>query len=292
MKSRRSLNGLGHVHRFLAGHGVGHEEFLLGLEQGDDAIQFLHQFVVDLQAAGGIVDDHVVPVVLGELAAVLGDLHRIAQALVVHGDAQGLADGLELVDGGGAVHVAGHHQGILLAGGAQVQGQLAAGRGLARTLQAHHQDLERRGALEQRLFGLAAQQVHQFVVQDLDHHLARGQGLEHVGPDRLFLDGIDEVLDGLEVHVGGEQSHPDFPEGLGHVLFGQLGLAAQALENAFELIGKLFEHGFKDKKYGGGRLGQRTARWAVSRQQANGANSERCRPLQIRRGVLSRFQAS
>ena len=82
------------------------------------------------------------------LHPVLGDVHRVGLgALVVDGHAQLLAQGLELVDGRRTVDVARHH-GRALALGEQELGQLAAGRGLARALQAHHHDDRRRAGRE------------------------------------------------------------------------------------------------------------------------------------------------
>ena len=166
----------------------------------------------------------------------------LALALVVDGDVQGFADYLELFDGGGTVDVAGYQQGLLPEVRAQVEGQLAAGGGLARALQAHHQDLEGRGALERRLLGLAAEQGHQLVVEDLDHHLARGDRAEDVLAEGLFLDVVDEGLDDLEVHVGIEQRAADLAQSLGDVLLGQAGLTADAADRFVELGAEILEH--------------------------------------------------
>ena len=83
------------------------------------------------------------PLSAGPLHAVLGDVHRVGLgALVVDRHAQLLAQGLELVDGRRAVDVAGHQRRALALGEEEL-GQLAAGRGLARALQAHHHDHRR-----------------------------------------------------------------------------------------------------------------------------------------------------
>ena len=63
------------------------------------------------------------------------------------------------------------------------------------------------GGWSANCFGLLPppQQDDQFVVDDLDNLLSRGQTLEHVVPDRLLLDFLDETPGYLEVYVGFQQ---------------------------------------------------------------------------------------
>ena len=51
---------LGDADRFLAGHGVGHEQDLGRIDLVLDVDELLHHRLVDLQAAGGVDDDRVV----------------------------------------------------------------------------------------------------------------------------------------------------------------------------------------------------------------------------------------
>ena len=63
--------GLRGDHRVLADHGVDHEQDLVGADRVPDVGGLLHQLGVDAQPAGGVDDDHVVQLGLGELDRVL-----------------------------------------------------------------------------------------------------------------------------------------------------------------------------------------------------------------------------
>ncbi len=61
----------GRVDRVLAGHGVGDEENLAGVEQLFQPLHLAHQLFVDVQAAGGIDDERVAAHVAGLAAGLL-----------------------------------------------------------------------------------------------------------------------------------------------------------------------------------------------------------------------------
>ena len=101
---------LGHADRFLASHGVGHEQDLGRLHAVADIDQLLHQAVVDLEAAGGVDDDRVVAALAGIAQRVGGDVDRVlAGAFLIDGNADLLAQRLQLVDGGRAIDIGGDH---------------------------------------------------------------------------------------------------------------------------------------------------------------------------------------
>ena len=84
----------GHVDRVLAGHGVEHQQDVVRLDRVADAHQLVHELLVDVQAAGGVDDEHVAPLAPRPLHPVLGDVHRVGLgALVVDRHAQLLAQG-------------------------------------------------------------------------------------------------------------------------------------------------------------------------------------------------------
>ena len=71
-----------------------------------DVFKLLHQRFVDVQAAGGIDDDHIVSVVRDGIRACLAhDFHRIALTHLKDGHVHLRAHHLQLLDGGGAVNV-------------------------------------------------------------------------------------------------------------------------------------------------------------------------------------------
>ena len=86
---------------------------------------------------------------------------------------------------------------------------LRAGRGLARALQADHQHDPGRRAGQRQIARLAAEQLDQAVVDDLDHHLAGRDAAQHLLADRALADPGDEVLDHRQRDVGLEQRHPN-----------------------------------------------------------------------------------
>ena len=63
--AQRLVKGSGGVHRILAGHGVHHQQDLVGMDGGLDALQLVHQGLVHMEPAGGVQEDHVVAVVPG-----------------------------------------------------------------------------------------------------------------------------------------------------------------------------------------------------------------------------------
>jgi hypothetical protein len=67
----------------------------------------------------------------------------------------------------------------------------------------------------------AAEQLDQLGVHDLHDLLGRRQRRQHVLPDRLFLDAIDEGADDLEVDVGLQERHAHLAERLLDVVLGQ-----------------------------------------------------------------------
>ena len=82
----------------------------------------------------------------------------------------------------------------------------------------------------------AAHQGAQFVVDQLDHLLRGGQALQDVGADGLVGDGLDKILDHLEVDVGLQQRQAHLAHGLPDVAFGQASLGAQLFENVIEFV--------------------------------------------------------
>ena len=61
----RLWNSSADLHRVLSGHGVGHEQDLDRVEQLFQLLQLGHEIIVDVQAAGGIHQQHVAPGVGG-----------------------------------------------------------------------------------------------------------------------------------------------------------------------------------------------------------------------------------
>ena len=95
-----------HVHDVLACHRVDDHEDLVGLDGALDRLGFLHHLVIDVQAARRVDDDNVAQVVDGILHAFLRDGNRVLPVATVDAHPHLVAERLELIGGGGAVHVA------------------------------------------------------------------------------------------------------------------------------------------------------------------------------------------
>jgi hypothetical protein len=200
-----------------------------------DLRELLHQLLVDVEAAGGVDDQDVATVGARLVERPLGDVDRVAAgALLVHGRAGLLADLHELIDRRGPVDVAGRDGDVELVLLAQVPGELAGGGGLARALEAGHQDHRRLLAREDEVAPRSAHQLRELVVDELHHLLAGVERVEDVGPERALLDGCRELLDDLEVDVGLEQREPDLAHGLVDVVLGELAARADVAEGGLE----------------------------------------------------------
>jgi hypothetical protein len=146
----------------------------------------------------------------------------------------------ELVDGGGAVEVAGDEQrpaAFLF----QAVGELGGSRRLARAVQSTDQDAGGRVEVEWLL--VAAKQAGEFVVEDFDDLLARFDRLEDFGAERLVLHLGDEILGDAEFDVGFEQGDADFAQRVGDVLFGDVAESAEFAERVVEAVGEAGKHG-------------------------------------------------
>ena len=220
--------------RVLPGHRVGDVEQVGRLRRLLDRLQLHHQLVVDVEAAGGVDDDDVEAGVAGLGQRAARALHGIHLAgRVVYLDARLLRNYRELFDGRGPPDVGRYEQRVpaLLREPAR---QLA-GRGrLAGALQPEQQD-DARPRLRRRQSALrVAEQRQHLVAHDPHDLLRRGQAAQHFLVDRLVADAVDERLDDLEVDVGLEQRHADFPQRDLDGLLREADLTAEGLEDVLK----------------------------------------------------------
>ena len=91
------------LHGVLTDHRVDDEQDLIGVHRLADVGRLLHELGIDTKATGGVDDHDVVLLTARILDAVMGDLHRVADAVAGLGCEDGapglLRDDLELVDG-------------------------------------------------------------------------------------------------------------------------------------------------------------------------------------------------
>ena len=240
----RASNCCGDVDGVLAGEAVDDEEGLVRLGRVADGGDLGHQLVVDVQAAGGVEHDDVVAAEGGLLARPFGD----GDGVLAGDDGQGVDADLvpedgELLHGGGAAGVEGGHEHALALALLEAAGELGGGGGLARALQADHQD-RGGGRVDAEVAGLAlaAEHVDEGVVDDLDDLLAGGDGLGDGLALGLVGDLLDEVAGDRQRDVGFEERGADLAQRGGDVLVGEGALAGERAEDAGEPVGKGLEH--------------------------------------------------
>ena len=93
------------------------------------------------------------------------------------------------------------------------------------------------------LGGLAAHDLHQFPVDDIDEGLGGVEALQDLGAQGLLLHALEEGAGHGHMDIGFQQRHADFPEDALEVGFRELGLAPEGLHGLAELLGKAVEHG-------------------------------------------------
>jgi len=235
---------LGRPHGVLAGQAVGDQDGLGRVGDPSDLSRLVHHRLVQRSATGGVEDQNVVAAQLGGRDGPLGDV----DGALAGDDRQALDPDLrrqqrQLLHGGRTAGVERGDQHLLALGLGQTQGQLAGGRRLARALQASHQDDA--GRVQRQVQAgrdVAAQHVHEAVVDDLDHLVGRLDRAD----DRLaagqFLGLADEVLDDRQGDVGLEQRDADLAQRLVDVLLGQHAATAETFEDAGKSLCKAVEH--------------------------------------------------
>ena len=73
-------------------------------------LQLIHQGLIHMEPAGGVQEDHITAVVPGMADCILCNLHRVTLTLLEYRQVQLATHHLQLLDGGGTVHVAGGQQ--------------------------------------------------------------------------------------------------------------------------------------------------------------------------------------
>ncbi len=222
----------------LSGHGVGDEQNLDRVELFLQLLQLRHQVVVDMQAAGGIHQQHVAAAIGGFAARGAGQVERrgFSGRAFVDGLADIARDYAQLLARGGTVdvHRNQHRPVPVLRKPAR---QFAGGSGLAGALQSDDQEHAGRLVGKPQLGFVAAEDLDQLFVDDLDDLLGGRECGEHFLAHGLHLDGFDELLDNLEIDVGFEERHANFAQGALHIFGREFAFAAQVFEDPLQFFG-------------------------------------------------------
>ena len=231
----------GGADRVLPDHGVRHEQDFRRRKLALQRAQLFHQRVVNVQAAGGVHEDHVVRGKLGFANRAAHDFERLVGARA--GPARNV-DGLghlrKLFARRGAVDVGRDHDRPVPVRGEPLR-EFAGGGGFAGALQADDHPHRRRARGEQRL-GVLAEQQRQLVAHNLDDLLVGRKLQQHFGAEGFFANVREQFVDHADVDVAFEQRFADAVERFVHVLLREFSLAAQVLENALQLVCQVLKH--------------------------------------------------
>jgi hypothetical protein len=236
---------LGDADRLLTGGGIADQEDLLGAEQFLKVNEFPDERVVDLTAAGGVVNLDIAPLGLapGEGSAGCGQdiLFRGIGTEDRYLDL--LPQGGELLDGGGTDQIEGDQQGgargLSLEGAEETgvleeTGELGRGGGFAGAVEADYENSGRLTEIDRG--GIPTEECRQLILEDFDDLLTRGDALEDLLAQRALLDLVDELLGHGEVDVGVEQGEAYLPQRIGDVRLGEPSMTTEALESLLEFV--------------------------------------------------------
>ena len=133
------------------------------------------------------------------------NLDRIHDTLFgIYGNIDLSTDNLQLFNSGRAIYVTSHQQRMAALFAFQHIGQLARKSGFTGPLKTRHED-DRRGSFEIYVGVLSSHQQSQFIMNQLDHHLARLDSVKDIHPKCLVLYRISESFGNLIIYVGIQQ---------------------------------------------------------------------------------------
>ncbi len=227
---------LGNVDRVLTGHRIGNQKGLDRVDGITDLGDFAHQFHVDMQTTGGIKNDRVIAFLAAGIHRTFGNRNRF----LAHDDRQNaktviVGQHFQLLLGGRTIDIKRCQKDFLVALFGQVQRDLGGTGGFTRTLQTDHQDRNRRGGSEIDFLAFT-QHVFQFVMDDLDDHLARRDRAQNIGTNCTFGGVGDKGFNDRKCDVRLKQGDAYFAHGLLDVGFFQRATFAQLIENPAKAI--------------------------------------------------------
>jgi hypothetical protein len=208
-----------------------------------DLRHLVHHLRIDVQAAGGVEDDDVVPVLDRVSDALRTDFGSTDSGNVEHGHADALAEYAQLLDGRGALDVGSDEQRTLAMLVAQMLRELRARGGLARALQPGDEHDRRPVLRELEPRALGPHELDELLMARVDELLRRLDTGDALRADDALADLVREVARDLEVDVSLEQRGADGAQALLDVLGSQLLLAAEEREGRRQTLGEGFEHG-------------------------------------------------
>ncbi len=237
------VEGSREVDRVLASERIRDQQHFMRIGRCFDFGGFRHHLFVERGAAGGVEQHHVVAAEFSGFQRAARDLRR----LLAGNDRQGLdleiaPEHCELLHRRRAIDIEGSHQHLALVALGQAAGKFCSRGGFAGALQPDHHDRDRRHGVEVDGLAIGAQRRDQLVMNDLHHHLAGGDRLDHGSANRLLADFLGKTSDHVERDVGLEQRAPHLAHRRIDVGLRQRPAPRQPIENATKLFRQIVEH--------------------------------------------------
>jgi len=207
-------------------------------------LDLLHQLAIDMQATGGIDNQHIGKGLASGSHSVGGNIEGLL--LGATGEKMGAnisGQCLQLLDGGRPVDIRTHHHDLFLVALLQVASQLGNRGGLTGTLQTCHQNDGRRRYGEVELLVAGAHHRFQLLLDDLQELLPGIEAALDLDTHGAVAHMVDKVLDDRQGNVSFQQGHAHFAQGFLDIVFGEMSLAANFSQAEGKSVAEGFKHG-------------------------------------------------
>ena len=164
----------------------------------------------------------------------------LAAFFCVDGHVQILAKHLQLCNSSRPVYVGCYQHGVL-ALLFQLSGQLGCRRRFTGALQTNEHDDRRRVARHGNTALRTAQELRQFIADDLDDRLGCVQAAEDFFAYSLFADALDKILGDGKVDIRFQEGAAHLFQRFVYIFFCQFAFAAQLFKGCLKSFGKTFE---------------------------------------------------
>ena len=151
------------------------------------------------------------------------------------------ANNIQLFDSGWTVNITSHKQRVFVLLILEHISKFATECSFTRTLQTRHQ-YDRRPVIQLKFSSLATHQLCQFIVNNLNHQLARLHSREHIHAHSLFLHCISKCFRHLKINIGIKQCASNIFQCFCNVYLGYFPLTFEDFKAVFESVAKIFKH--------------------------------------------------
>ena len=224
------VEGTSGLYGVLANHRVDDEQDVVRFRRGFDLGELVHQHFVNRKATSRVVNDDVAAGFFCFCRCSATNVDGRLSLEIEHRDFELLAQYLQLVDGGSALHV-GSNQHRLFAFALHETRELRSRRRFTRTLQTHHDDRGRALVVDLERFTVGTHHCDEFVMTSLDEdfsgtHAVRFAFVLHARlrrkTDGLFFDARQKPFCYAKLDVGVEEGLSNLRKRRTDVVVGEL----------------------------------------------------------------------